>query len=80
MADPTERGFGDLPCLKCGETCRIALDLDDLATFRCGECDEEFTLEDVRTLLVAWQPVLDWLSRPPMMRPVLLDSLATDKS
>lgn len=56
---------GNLPCPRCGEVCGIALDLDDLETCRCRECEENFTLDDVRAITKAWAPVLAWIDSSP---------------
>ena len=58
-------GFPGLACIKCGEVDTVAMDLDDCSTFRCRECENEFTLEDVRASVTAWQRVLAWLDSVP---------------
>jgi hypothetical protein len=62
---PTARGFGELPCILCGQTCLIRVDLDDLSLFTCAECGQEFNVEDVRAHAAAWQRVLAWLDAAP---------------
>lgn len=59
------RGFGYLPCPRCLATGMVRLDLSDLDTCACTECDEEFTLADVRGLIAAWAPVLAWIDSAP---------------
>jgi hypothetical protein len=59
------RGFGYLPCPRCGEEASIRIDLDDLDTFTCQECDNDFTLDTVRNLIDRWQRVLAWIDRAP---------------
>ena len=46
--------FAALPCIKCGENCCIGLDLDDLTTFRCRECENQFTREEVESIVTIW--------------------------
>lgn len=62
------RGFGNLRCPLCGETATIAVDLDDLARFRCDSCEDEFGIPDVNRLIVAadrWDDVLAWIESGP---------------
>lgn len=68
---PTEtaapaRGFGQLPCPLCGADATVRLDLDDLATFNCCECSEDFTADDLRAIIAQWQRVLNWLDTAPV--------------
>lgn len=63
------RGFGHLPCPKCGEEAIVQIDLDDLNTCKCGECEEEFTTEDVRNLIAKWSSVLAWIDTAPILNP-----------
>ena len=71
MATATEKltGFGKLRCPKCGEAeATIRVDLDDLLTFACTECDEEFGRDDVEEMMAAakrWARVLAWLDTAP---------------
>lgn len=60
-----KRGFPGLRCPLCGHDGIQSLDLDDLATFRCQECGDEYTAADVRELLSAWGRVLDWIETAP---------------
>lgn len=62
------RGFGALPCPKCGEdgAC-ITLDLSDLETCHCPECDGDFGLGDVRDLISKWSAVLKWVDAAPAL-------------
>ena len=48
---PESRGFGSQRCPLCNEDAVIQMDLDNLVTFTCRECGEEFTREDVLTLV-----------------------------
>lgn len=61
-----QRGFGALPCILCGEEAALSVDLDDCTTFRCPECENEFTADDVRTHLASWSRVLNWLDSAPV--------------
>jgi transcription initiation factor IIE alpha subunit len=63
-ATPTQRGFA-LRCLCCGETTSLTLDLDTLDTFRCPECNGDFTADDVREAVGQWQRVLAWIDLAP---------------
>lgn len=56
ISKPT--GFGELPCPKCGAEAAIRLDLDDLDTFSCGECDQSYTLGDVTRWIDRWTRVI----------------------
>lgn len=66
-AQPAQkRGFGLLPCPMCedgGATMRLGL--DDVNTFHCTECENEFTVNDVRSFIRAWEPVLEWIKTAP---------------
>jgi uncharacterized protein (DUF983 family) len=53
------RGFPDVRCPLCGATDPQKMQLDDLATFWCPACEEEYGLDDVRNLLASWQIVPD---------------------
>ncbi len=55
------RGFGLLPCPLCGATTCIAVDLDDLDTFHCSQCGDEFDTERVSDFMSKWTPVLHWI-------------------
>jgi hypothetical protein len=72
QAAPAAKGFGPLWCVHCEEEVSVAADLDDLETFRCVACAEEFTREDVVAWLDeqdgkvrAWRRVLAWLDTCP---------------
>jgi transcription elongation factor Elf1 len=60
------KGFGPLPCIRCGQEASISLDLDDCSTFRCGECEESFDVCDLREHLARWQRVLAWVDAAPV--------------
>ena len=64
-AEPA-KGFGNLRCCECGEVGNISLDLDDLKTFNCPECDANFNREAVEEFITeadTWRSVLLWLDR-----------------
>lgn len=53
------KGFGLLPCPLCGQPeVIVRLDLDDLKSCTCGECEESFDLDDVREWIGKWSRVL----------------------
>lgn len=58
-----------LICPKCGKSCAgITLHLDDLETFSCIECTEDFDASDVEELIAKtdrWLDVLSWVKRAP---------------
>lgn len=59
------RGFGPLPCPRCGQDAVINLSLDDLQVFNCNECNEEFSREELETLITKWCQVFAWLDLAP---------------
>lgn len=61
----TTRGLS-LPCPKCSESdvC-IMLHLDDMKTFTCAACEEEFTAEDIANIVNRWTPILKWIETAP---------------
>lgn len=65
-APAVKRGFGNLPCILCGQEATVRLDLDDCGTFTCTECEESFTAADVATHLAKWRRVLDWICTAPV--------------
>ncbi|HEY7308392.1 MAG TPA: hypothetical protein VH643_03415 [Gemmataceae bacterium] len=65
---PVRRGFPSLPCIRCGNTDgNVRLDLDDVDTFNCVECDEQFTAGDVRDFIGQWKAVLAWIDAAPVV-------------
>lgn len=61
----TKRGM-KLPCPKCGEQeAMIQLDLDDGQTCSCRECDDEFSLDDVREFIGRWAKMIAWIETMP---------------
>lgn len=65
----TRRGFGQLPCPCCGADSAVRVTLDELDVFACGECDEEFSPEDVRRFIGRWTAVLAWIDTAPEYTP-----------
>lgn len=64
-ASATKRGLL-LPCPMCGETgASVSLQLSDMDTLHCGDCDTDFTVADVRYLIDQWTPVLAWVELAP---------------
>jgi hypothetical protein len=62
-AKETKKGWGTLPCPLCGEQqATVHLDLTDLDTFHCCDCDSDFAAGDVRAFIERWTKVLAWLS------------------
>ncbi len=71
VADDRPRGWQGLPCLYCQETDCVSLDLSDMtgdAALKCGQCETEFSLADVRAKLAAWAPVLAWCALVPEVK------------
>lgn len=63
---PITRGFA-VPCLHCGEAGYVRVSLDDVSQFSCGNCDADYTADDVRSTLATWTKLLAWLdSAPPV--------------
>lgn len=62
--DDTRRGWPGLCCPLCGEIDVVDVRLED-CSFRCVECDESFTAQDVRDRIEAWTAVLRWVSLAP---------------
>jgi uncharacterized protein (DUF983 family) len=60
-----KRGFA-VPCLKCGEL-NVYVDLIDVTTFHCGNCDSEYTVTDVVALMQDWRRVLEWINLAPVV-------------
>ncbi|HEY7309659.1 MAG TPA: hypothetical protein VH643_09910 [Gemmataceae bacterium] len=59
------RGFPGIRCPLCGSEDVQTLALDELTTFRCAGCEDEYTAGDVRELLSAWSAVLAWIDAAP---------------
>lgn len=53
--------FTGLTCILCGKDDCLSLDLDDLKTIRCRECEDEFTTEAVAEHIAKWQSVMAWV-------------------
>ena len=62
----TSKGL-TLPCPCCGEEeSTITLNLCDMETFTCLECNSEFTLEYIHNLIAKWQRVSAWIDAAPI--------------
>lgn len=62
--------MGDMLCPKCNEWNPIRLHTDDMDTFDCLGCDEQFTCADVQTMIEAaqkWQTLLAWVQTAPKL-------------
>ena len=60
-------GFYGLHCPQCGTTEDAQLlNLIDLQTFHCCGCDEQYTTDDIREMVAAWQKVLNWIDAAPL--------------
>ncbi len=62
------RGFGPLPCLKCGEDAAITLRLDAMDeedAFTCAECNGTYSANDVAVVVGKWRRVLAWIESAP---------------
>jgi transcription elongation factor Elf1 len=66
--DPPEhstRGM-TLPCPHCGEEqAVISLNLADMDSFTCQECNAEFDTDSVRNLIAKWTRILAWIGTAP---------------
>ena len=62
---PVRRGFGNLPCPCCGAQATVTVYMNDLASFHCTECDEDFDREQVEDFIRSWQRVLSWIDSAP---------------
>src|SRR5262245_36023478 len=59
------RGFS-LRCPLCGADATQALDLDDLETLHCAECEDTYSLADVCAIMAAWQQLIVWVEAAPL--------------
>jgi hypothetical protein len=60
------KGWGLLPCPLCGEQqASVHLDLTDLDTFHCADCDSDFSASDVKAFIEKWSKVLAWCEMAP---------------
>lgn len=57
--------MSDIPCIKCGETGTVRVDLQTGEDLYCSACDGEYTAADVREAIGAWEAVLGWLAAHP---------------
>lgn len=68
-AKTIRRGF-NVPCPKCGETGKVQIFLDDVTSpsgehFSCDGCGQEWSGEDIRSLVGVWSAALAWLDTAP---------------
>jgi hypothetical protein len=66
-ATATTRGFA-VRCLLCAEEDTVRVDVHDVHTFHCGQCENEFTADDVRAEMARWTKLLAWLDTTPVRR------------
>jgi uncharacterized protein (DUF983 family) len=52
------------PCPRCGKE-TVFVELSDVSSVRCWDCNEELTLEELRRLVNGWSAVLAWLATAP---------------
>jgi hypothetical protein len=63
---PSRRGFRGIHCPLCGSAEDTqSIDLDDLHTLHCAGCGEDYTVDNIRQLMTAWQAVLAWIDAAP---------------
>lgn len=67
MIKAITRGFENLPCLACGETDCMSIELADVLTVHCGNCETEFTATKFRATVESWTKVFDWLETAPVI-------------
>jgi uncharacterized protein (DUF983 family) len=61
----TARGM-TLPCPRCGEAnASFDLNLADGDTLHCQDCDESFSVVEVRDLVKRWGRLLLWIDSMP---------------
>jgi hypothetical protein len=64
-ADGNLKGF-ELRCPMCGASESIALDLNDLTSCTCGECQDQYSPRAARAKAAAelakWDAVIRWIS------------------
>lgn len=69
--EPVKRGFGSvLRCLHCGEAGCLAINLHTLTdddSIRCGNCEADYGLDEVREVIEAWGKVLAWVEAAPQL-------------
>ena len=69
-SEPKCHGFEGLACIKCGVAGNISIDLPDLTgsgSIHCYECDETFSLDEVREVMEAWAKVIAWVGLAPTL-------------
>ena len=63
---PATRGFASLDCISCGAQGNVTVNLGDVLSFTCTECENEFTADAVRDLIGRWTRALAWLETAPV--------------
>ncbi len=64
----SRRGFRGVRCPLCGSADDTqTVELDNLDTFHCAGCDSEYTADDLREAIAAWQRVLTWIDAAPAL-------------
>jgi hypothetical protein len=59
----------ELTCIKCGAEAEIHFNLADGDTCHCPECDADFTIDEVESLIEQWGKILPWLKQHPARKP-----------
>jgi hypothetical protein len=54
-----------LHCIKCGDEAALTLNLADGDSITCPDCEGEFTVEDVETMIGEWQQAIAWIKTMP---------------
>ena len=52
-------------CICCGEEDSVFVNVADVDSFRCTSCDNEFTREEVQTMMDAWKRLFTFLDKFP---------------
>jgi hypothetical protein len=56
-----------LPCPMCGEPkADISVELRTPGLLHCGECDADFTTQDVERFIRQWTALLPWIKAMPV--------------
>lgn len=64
------RGWAGVPCVKCVALDSLRMDVGEVTSFVCNQCDESFTADDVREAVAAvakWAPLLKWIELAPVI-------------
>lgn len=52
-------------CPKCLSESQVAVNVEDGESLYCPECEENYTVTEVRELLDSWKAILPWLEAHP---------------